>query len=144
MEHLLIEFHSDQFVHFVHSEWIDHTFLPLQLASANPNLGKSLFWRGGNPALVNNEHFRTRLMTALDTHHANFHTANVAGIIPRVAWDQIKALTSCTLLAQWSCIAVNPNGVVVSFAAFKAYGTRCSLSTKLPRRAKNDFPKSNP
>ncbi|KAL7319166.1 hypothetical protein PS15m_002336 [Mucor circinelloides] len=93
----LIEFRTDQFVYLVHSKWTDdHALLSLQLTFANHNLGKEGLWRA-NPALVNNEHFRTTgLMTALDEYHTN-----VADITPQVAWDQIKALTRP--LAQSCC-----------------------------------------
>ncbi|KAL7329372.1 hypothetical protein PS15p_207482 [Mucor circinelloides] len=70
-----IEFRADHFVYFVHSEWTDYALLLLQLTFANHNFGKGL--SRANPALVSNEHFRTRWMAALDEYHANSLT-NVA------------------------------------------------------------------
>jgi len=86
----LMDFRTDQFVHFVHSDWTDHAMLSTQLTFDNPDLGKGL-WRA-NPQLVHNEYFCQRLFTKLD----DFHTllaSNANDLTPQVIWDQIKELT---------------------------------------------------
>ncbi|KAK4516494.1 60S acidic ribosomal protein P2 [Mucor velutinosus] len=90
MDPQLLDFRTDHFVHFVHSEWTDHALLSTQLTFANPDFGKGL-WRI-NPQLAHNKFFQQRLFAKLGEFHDQIASES-AGIRPQEVWDQLKAIT---------------------------------------------------
>lgn len=90
MDPQLVDFCSDHFVYFAHTDWTDHALLSIQFTFASPDLGTGL-WRA-NPQLAQNDYFRQRLFSQLDDYHSHL-ASNSNDLTPQVIWDQIKELT---------------------------------------------------
>jgi len=99
MDPQLVDFRTDHFVHFVHTEWTDHALLSIQFTFANPDLGQGL-WRA-SPQLAQNAYFRQRLFSQLDAYRSHL-ASNSNDLTPQVIWDQIikelarQAAKSCS------------------------------------------------